>query len=119
VTAGVTAGVGDGGGPYEPGRLIGDVSLADGSRLADHAHLGTFVLLDRSPGQELSQLAEPWQDRVTVVTDDHRDGPRSLLARPDGVIAWADDGQQAAGSLEEALRRWAGAPAADRQVAAR
>jgi FAD binding domain-containing protein/aromatic ring hydroxylase-like protein len=125
VTGGVTAGVGtDGattGRPFQVGNLAGDVALADGSRLADHAHQGTFVLLDRTPDRSLSRRAGLWPDQVTAVTD-AGEGPAGLLIRPDGVIVWAAD-QDAPGALEAALRRWAGAPAgipvADRQALAR
>jgi 2-polyprenyl-6-methoxyphenol hydroxylase-like FAD-dependent oxidoreductase len=114
VTSGVAAGVGtDGattGRPFQLGNLTGDVTLADGSRLADHAHQGTFVLLDRTPDQSLSRRAGPWADRVTVVTDSG-DGPDGLLIRPDGVIIWAA-AQDSPGALEAALHRWAGTPAA-------
>jgi hypothetical protein len=118
---GVTAGVGtDGattGHPYRVGNLAGDVALTDGSRLADHAHQGTFVLLDRTRDRSLSRRAELWPDRIKIVTDTG-DGPAGLLIRPDGVIIWAAD-QDWPGALEAALRRWAGTPAADRQALAR
>lgn len=121
VTGDVTAGVGtDGattGRPYQVGNLTGDVMLAGGSRLADHAHQGTFVLLDRTPDQSPGRRAQPWLDRVTVVTGTG-DGPAGLLIRPDGVIIWSA-GQDSPGALEAALHRWAGAPAADRQALAR
>ena len=44
--------------------------------------------------------------------------PRGLLIRPDGVIVWAA-AEDTADGLEEALPRWAGVPAADRQALAR
>jgi hypothetical protein len=90
------------------GRLLGDVPLADGSRLADHAHHGAFVLLDRTSDGVLRRVAAPWGARVRVVADPGGE-PVGLLIRPDGVVAWAagDDAQ----GLEAALRRWAGEPA--------
>ncbi len=95
------------------GRYLPDLRLTDGSRLADHGHRGGFLLLDRTPDASFADLAEPWTERVTVVTDDHA-APAGLLVRPDGVIAWAGDtatdaATDAAG-LDAALRRWAGAP---------
>lgn len=110
----------NGAGPARVGRLLGDVALADGSRLADHAHGGTFVLLDRTPGRTLTRTTEPWHDRVTTVTDAVVDtvaggGPVGLLVRPDGVVVWvADGGITDTGALppglERVLLRWAGSP---------
>lgn len=90
------------------GRLLGDVVLGDGGRLADHAHNGTFVLLDRTPGGALGRLAAPWAPRVRTVADPGGE-PAGLLVRPDGVVAWA--GNDGAQGLAASLRRWAGEPA--------
>ncbi|GAA5166427.1 FAD-dependent monooxygenase [Amycolatopsis dongchuanensis] len=90
------------------GRFLPDLALADGTRLADHAHGGGFLLLDRTPDGAFTRLAAPWGKRVTAVADDHA-APVGVLVRPDGVIAWATDTTGADG-LETALRRWAGAP---------
>jgi hypothetical protein len=102
------------------GRLVGDMPLSDGSRLADHFHTGGFVLVDRLQGR-LAAAARGWSDRATVVlqdgpTADCPDAYRSvtgLLVRPDGVIAWAtdsDDADEAATSVAAALQQWAGIP---------
>src|ERR1700761_7705071 len=116
---GVPAGVGPGGGPYQAGSVVGDIGLADGSRLADHAHRGTFVLLDRTPDRALSRLAAPWPDRVTAVSDTGGGAgePTGLLVRPDGVVAWAA-GDDQPGGLGQALHRWAGAAAGAAAVVA-
>src|SRR6201996_3199748 len=93
------------------GRLIGDIRLENGARLADHAHHGRFVLLDRTPEQRLSRLATGWADRITAISDSGGD-PAGLLMRPDGVVVWAvpagEDPDPEA--LEQALQQWAGAP---------
>ena len=99
------------GGPGVAGRLIGDIRLENGARLADHAHHGRFVLLDRTPEQRLSRLATGWADRITAISDSGGD-PAGLLMRPDGVVVWAvpagEDPDPEA--LEQALQQWAGAP---------
>jgi 2-polyprenyl-6-methoxyphenol hydroxylase-like FAD-dependent oxidoreductase len=109
-----------GAGPASAGRLVGDIELADGTWLADHARHGTFLLLDRTPGHRLGRLTQPWHGRLTVVADAGR-APAGVLVRPDGVVSWAADqagadaGLMAATlpvSLEAALTRWAGPPAA-------
>ncbi|MFF4598786.1 FAD-dependent monooxygenase [Amycolatopsis sp. NPDC001319] len=93
------------------GRYAPDVWLSDGSRLADHAHSGGFVLLDRTPDGAFSRLTAPWSTRVTTVPDGPA-APAGLLLRPDGVVAWATDTPDPAG-LASALQQWAGAPSPD------
>lgn len=105
------------------GHLVGDLPLAAGGRLADHAHRGTFLLLDRTASGSYRTAAAGWADRVTVV---HEGEPSAqcppqyrslagLLVRPDGVIAWAAEDPRSAGaappdvtSLTAVLERWAG-----------
>jgi 2-polyprenyl-6-methoxyphenol hydroxylase-like FAD-dependent oxidoreductase len=93
------------------GRFVPDLRLGDGSRLADHAHGGGFLLLDRTPDGAFARLAAAWAGRVSSVSDDHA-APTGVLVRPDGVVAWAcgATGTAAVTGLEAALRRWAGAP---------
>jgi 2-polyprenyl-6-methoxyphenol hydroxylase-like FAD-dependent oxidoreductase len=98
------------------GRHTPDLWLANGSRLAGHAHGGGFLLLDRTPDGTFARAAAPWSDRLTTVADDNAP-PTAVLMRPDGVIVWAHDVEAASAvapdaveSLEAVLRRWAGAP---------
>lgn len=75
-----------------------------------HPALGVLINQSDTPG--LRAAAAGWKDRVTVVTGTlPSPGPfdtaPSLLVRPDGYIAWAGDDPAA---LDEALRRWFGAP---------
>ncbi|WP_452746346.1 FAD-dependent monooxygenase [Streptomyces bauhiniae] len=85
------------------GRYVPDVALSDGTRLADHAHEGGFLLLDRTPGAVFGELAA---GRARVVRDDGA-GVLGALVRPDGVVVWASDTTDPVG-LEPALRQWAG-----------
>jgi hypothetical protein len=113
------AGVGT---PAHPlaGRLIGDLPLSAGGRIADHFHTGQFVLLDRLDGV-LASTADDWSERVASVLEgavaaDCPDAYRTatgILVRPDGVIAWAIDSTDPSvgvAGLSSALHRWAGAP---------
>jgi len=76
------------------GRSAPEIVLADGSRLADHLHGGSGVLIG---------AGRPAGERLEVVAGD---GP-AMLVRPDGIVAWvAGDGD-----LDEALRRWFGGAA--------
>jgi 2-polyprenyl-6-methoxyphenol hydroxylase-like FAD-dependent oxidoreductase len=90
------------------GSIVGDVELGIGGRIADHAHDGRFVLVDRSSDGRLVAAAG---QRVRYVADPGDGG--SLLIRPDGVIAWAGD---SADGLEDAIRRWAGGQSSSTQT---
>ncbi|MFG2814402.1 FAD-dependent monooxygenase [Streptomyces sp. NPDC048410] len=101
------------------GRYVPDIPLSDGSRLADHAHGGGFLLLDRTPDAVFAGRAG---GRARVVRDDgtgvlgalvrhEGTGVLGALVRPDGMVAWATDTADADG-LAAALARWAGGGAA-------
>ena len=95
------------------GRSAPDLLLADGTRLADHLHGGTGLLLD------LGGLPPTVAHQVPTLTELYRpdgapqrnrpDGTATdlpgLLIRPDGIVAWAGgDG------LDDALATWFGTP---------
>lgn len=88
------------------GSIAGDVELAVGGRIADHAHDGRFVLVDRTPDGRFAGDAR--DGRVAYVADPWPGV--SLLMRPDGAIAWAttSTGDDAGIGLAAALHRWAG-----------
>jgi len=82
------------------GRSAPDLALADGTRLADHLHGGTGLLLD------LGGLESTVDDRVPLLRTechDHPDLP-GVLVRPDGIVAWAGGA-----GLADALTTWFGA----------
>ncbi|UMP04956.1 FAD-dependent oxidoreductase [Amycolatopsis sp. EV170708-02-1] len=86
------------------GSIAGDVELASGTRLADHAHDGRFVLVDRTADSRYAGS----ESRVAYVADPDVAQP-SLLVRPDGIIAWADDSTDHARKLLDiAIQRWLG-----------
>jgi hypothetical protein len=83
------------------GRSAPDLELADGTRLGDHLHGGTGLLLDL--GGVPSTVDEK---RVPVLGAECAAPPDlpGLLVRPDGFVAWAGgDG------LDEAIATWFGA----------
>ncbi|MEV6629695.1 FAD-dependent oxidoreductase [Actinoplanes sp. NPDC051470] len=84
------------------GTLAGDIELGAGGRIADHAHDGRFVLVDRSPDGRFGGAVRHLGGRITAVLDPAGDGP-SVLMRPDGVIVWAGDD---AARLGAAVERW-------------
>ncbi|MGW0702214.1 FAD-dependent monooxygenase [Streptomyces sp. NPDC002867] len=87
------------------------------TRPAELLRTGLGVLLDFSAGLP-SELVTGWADRVRVVAAAPPEGPgspyesggtalRGLLLRPDGHVAWVDDGTT---PLRAALDRWFGPP---------
>ncbi|MFG6195458.1 FAD-dependent monooxygenase [Nonomuraea sp. JJY05] len=104
----------DMGDPSLTGPLVGRYSpdlrlrCADGPvRLAELQRTGRALLLDLGAGPELRALAEPWADRVDVVTAECAEAPAdALLIRPDGFVAWSTPAGPA--SLRDALTRWFG-----------
>ncbi|MGW6576180.1 FAD-dependent oxidoreductase [Streptomyces sp. NPDC054945] len=100
------------------GRSAPDLELADGTHLADLLHDGRALLLDLVDDAALRARAEGYGERVRVVTAacPGRPEPAGLLVRPDGIIAWAADAEDAPDSgdrldgLTDALAHWFGAP---------
>ena len=54
----------------------------------------------RRVGDAARRAAAPWSGRLITL-----DGPADLLIRPDGIVAWAGDGD-----LASALATWLGPP---------
>jgi len=89
------------------GRRLRDVDVS-GGHLYGMLHAGRGVLLDRTGRLSVAG----WADRVDHVVDHGIDTAAELdvdaaLLRPDGHVAWVDDGRQELGT---ALSRWFGAP---------
>ena len=61
------------------------------------------VLLDTTTDGRWVTMASGWSDRVRPVLDPHAD--RSLLIRPDGVLAWTDQDPH---GLDTSLHTWFG-----------
>ncbi|MER7369503.1 FAD-dependent monooxygenase [Nonomuraea wenchangensis] len=87
------------------------LKTADGpARLAELQRGGRPLLLDLGADPGLRALADPWADRVDVVTAECAEAPAdALLIRPDGFVAWSTPAGGA--SLTAALERWFGPPA--------
>jgi 2-polyprenyl-6-methoxyphenol hydroxylase-like FAD-dependent oxidoreductase len=101
------------------GRLVPDVTLDDGRRVAEMLHGGRPVLLDLSGGR-VGETARGWADRVDVVAGAIADFEAcALLIRPDGYVAWAADtfGADDENRLHAALQRWFGVSLAEHGVA--
>jgi 2-polyprenyl-6-methoxyphenol hydroxylase-like FAD-dependent oxidoreductase len=78
--------------------------------LADLLRTGRGVLLDRAADAGSAAAAQPWRDRLDIITAPVAGAdPAALLIRPDGHLAWAGSPGDPAG-LRRALGTWFGAP---------
>lgn len=94
------------------GRSAPDLPFDDGSRLADHLHRGSGLLVDLTGHPALQVAAMPWAARL--VSRSTAAGPATrlsaLLVRPDGFVAWAAEGPPELGEFQRAAARWFGEP---------
>ena len=91
------------------GRLVPDLTLEDGRRVAELLHDARPVLLDGDGA--FADAARGWADRVDIIGAAIADRPAAaLLIRPDGYVAWAADTFTATGEagLRTGLQRWFG-----------
>jgi 2-polyprenyl-6-methoxyphenol hydroxylase-like FAD-dependent oxidoreductase len=92
------------------GRLVPELVLDDGRRVAELLHDARPILIDLCGGAAAS-TADGWTGRVDVVSGTIADSPlTAVLLRPDGYVAWASDDFDAAQTpnLLAALERWFG-----------
>jgi hypothetical protein len=73
-------------------------------------HDGKAIFLDFDKNESLNKWARQFGDRLKYVSQvaDDRLGLSGVLIRPDGFVAWVQDGQLNLGELEMATRRWLG-----------
>jgi 2-polyprenyl-6-methoxyphenol hydroxylase-like FAD-dependent oxidoreductase len=98
------------------GRLVPDLTLNDGRRVAELLHQARPVLLDLSGGVA-AEAARNWCQRVDAVVGAVEGySVCAMLIRPDGYVAWAADTFDAGDvdRLRAALGRWFGVSAAER-----
>jgi len=96
------------------GCSVPDFKLQDGSRLGSKLERGHGLLIDFEDDSNLKSLVEgePYAARVDYVGIDATDcrDLRALLVRPDGVVAWVTEKNQAPDmdAAKAALKRWFG-----------
>ncbi|HEV7419697.1 MAG TPA: FAD-dependent oxidoreductase [Mycobacterium sp.] len=104
---GYDMGQGEGDGHPLSGRLVPDLELDDGRRVAELLRDARPVLFDLSDGALASSVVG-WADRVDVVTGGMADEALAgMLIRPDGYVAWAAETVDLQ-RLCAALERWFG-----------
>lgn len=123
----VGAGPGAAGHPLV-GRRLPDTELSVGFWPAERTnafqllHSGRGLVLDLAGEESVRAAADPWTDRIDVLTAHVRPAGAlaeidAVLVRPDGYLAWVSaDGRGAVG-LADALTRWFGQPLARPQIA--
>ncbi|MHC2456798.1 2-polyprenyl-6-methoxyphenol hydroxylase-like FAD-dependent oxidoreductase [Rhizobium leguminosarum] len=90
------------------GRSVPDFEWTDGTRLAALLADGTGLLIDVGDRAPLRSIARRWDDRVKYVEGEVKDrlGLTALLVRPDGIVAWACEGESNPEDAVEAGSRW-------------
>lgn len=95
------------------GTTAGNVEFARGGRMADFAHDGRFVFVDRSLDARFADVISNLVGKIAYAADPDETQP-SLLVRPDGIIIWAKTGEatdsDAAALLDAAIERWVVTP---------
>lgn len=98
------------------GRLVPELTLASGQRVAERLRTARPLLLDFAGGA-FAPAIEHWRDRVDVIVEESAAvaiGPSAptaaILIRPDGYVAWAAGSDDSADvdHLREAASRWFG-----------
>jgi 2-polyprenyl-6-methoxyphenol hydroxylase-like FAD-dependent oxidoreductase len=94
------------------GRSAPNFELLDGARLGELLRNGKGLLLDFDASAPLEALARRWSSQITYVARDAKDrlGLSAILVRPDGFVAWADDGAPNPEEAAQAASRWFGEP---------
>lgn len=94
------------------GRSVPDFALPDGGRVNAHLRAGQGLMLDFEGTAALRAFASRWSDRIAYLAPGTRErlGLGAALVRPDGVIAWACEGEAALEEVRPVATRWFGEP---------
>jgi hypothetical protein len=70
------------------------------------------LLLNLNGGEKLHAVGERWAGRVKYVSTKAKDSLSltALFVRPDGFVAWAQEGEGNVSDARAALIRWIGMP---------
>lgn len=97
------------------GRSVPDFESVGGARVGALLRGGKGLLLDFDRGAMLPALARRWGDRLVAVpmASAVDFGLRAALVRPDGIVAWATDGEPDGDELARIVPLWFGKPLLD------
>lgn len=89
------------------GRSVPDFELANGTRIGELLNHGNGLWLDFDARASMRELASRWC-HVTYVASDAKDrlGLSAVLVRPDGIVAWAGEGDFDLADAAYAASRW-------------
>lgn len=92
------------------GCSVPDFELADGTRVGALLHQGNGLWLDFRAHAPCRKLAGHWHSRVTYVASNAENslGLNAVLVRPDGIVAWAGEGNSDPAEAVRAASRWFG-----------
>jgi len=90
------------------GYSVPNFVLEDGTGIGELMHDGKGILLDFEMNASLKNLAGEYGERMKYVSGRSKEqlGLSAVLIRPDGIIAWAADGEPDCSELRKAAARW-------------
>ena len=90
------------------GRSVPDFAFEDATRIGERLRDGCAVLFDFTANAALAAAVREAGGRIRYVTGRVADraGLGAVLVRPDGIVAWAADGEPDGDSLRRAAARW-------------
>jgi len=92
------------------GRSVPDFAFADGATMGERRRTGKGILVDFDARMSPRIVAARWSGRIDYVAGAAREtlGLGAVLVRPDGIVAWAAEGEPDPAPLERAVARWFG-----------
>jgi 2-polyprenyl-6-methoxyphenol hydroxylase-like FAD-dependent oxidoreductase len=92
------------------GRSVPDFELTGGMKVGTLLCQGSGLWLDFDARAPWREPASHWHGRVTYVANDVKDrlGLSAVLVRPDGIVAWAGEGDLDPEKAARAATRWFG-----------
>jgi hypothetical protein len=99
-----------GGGHPLVGHSVPNFEFDDGPRIGAIMHDGRGILLDFAGNASLGTWASAYGSRIKYVSGRAKDplGVSAALIRPDGMVAWATDGDADCSEAQAAAARWFG-----------
>ncbi len=90
------------------GHSVPNFEFEDGTTVGNLMREGQGILLDFEGNPSLETLAVEYGDPIRYVSRRAKErlGLNAALIRPDGIVAWASDGDPDRGELQQAIDRW-------------
>ena len=92
------------------GRSVPDFELSNGVRVGELLNHGKGLWLDFDGHALCRELANRWRGRIAYVACETKNSPglKSVLVRPDGMVAWAEEGDFDPEGASRAASLWFG-----------